>query len=62
LVFWWGLPGEPASRVELTLDAEGEMTRIRVIETRPLEVLDLAGIPLPRQGGSIHGPAMLSRA
>ncbi len=62
LVFWWGAPGEPASRVELTLEPEDEATRLRVVETRPLEVLDLVGIPLPGQGGSIHGPAMLSLA
>jgi uncharacterized protein YndB with AHSA1/START domain len=62
LVFWWGVPGEPASRVEVTLEPECAATRVRVIETRPLEVLDLTGIPLPGQGGSIHGPAMLSLA
>jgi uncharacterized protein YndB with AHSA1/START domain len=62
LVFWWGDSAEPASRVELTLEPEGDSTRVRVVETRPLEVLDLTGIPLPRQGGSIHGPAMLSLA
>ncbi len=62
LVFWWGAPGEPASRVELTLEPEGETTRIHVVETRPLEVLDLVGIPLPGGGGSQHGPAMLSVA
>ena len=62
LVFWWGGPGEPASRVELTLESEGHATRVRVVETRPLEVLDLAGIPLPGHGGSLHGPAMLSLA
>jgi uncharacterized protein YndB with AHSA1/START domain len=62
LVFWWSVSAEPASRVELTLEPEGHATRVRVVETRPLEVLDLTGIPLPRQGGSIHGPAMLSLA
>ena len=62
LVFWWGVAGEPASRVELTLEPVQGATRVRVIESRPLEVLDLAGIPLPGQGGSIRGPAMLSLA
>jgi uncharacterized protein YndB with AHSA1/START domain len=67
LVFWWGADGEADSRVELTLEPEGEeITRLRVAETRPLEVLDAVGIPLPRTGGSAggssHGPAMLLAA
>jgi uncharacterized protein YndB with AHSA1/START domain len=62
LVFWWGSGDEPATRVELTLEPEGEdATRLRVTETRPLELLDLVGIPLPG-GGEIHGPAMLVAA
>jgi uncharacterized protein YndB with AHSA1/START domain len=60
LVFWWSLEGEPATRVELSLDPEGaSATRLRIVEARPLEVLDLVGIPLPGSGGSSHGPAML---
>ena len=63
LVFWWGADGEADSRVELTLEPEGDgITRLRVAETRPLEVLDAVGIPLPRTGGSTHGPAMLLAA
>jgi hypothetical protein len=63
LVFWWTEDGEPASRVELTLDPqEGLMTRLRITETRPLEVLDLVGIPLPGTNGSAHGPALLLAA
>ena len=63
LVFWWSADGEPASRVELTLEPEAEeITRLRVAETRPLEVLDVVGIPLPGRGGSTHGPAMLVAA
>jgi uncharacterized protein YndB with AHSA1/START domain len=63
LVFWWGPDGEPATRVELTLDPEGDhATRLRVAETRPLEALDLVGLPLPGQGGTLHGPAMLAVA
>jgi uncharacterized protein YndB with AHSA1/START domain len=63
LVFWWGSGDEPATRVELTLEPEGEdATRLRVTETRPLELLDLVGIPLPGGGGEIHGPAMLVAA
>lgn len=63
LVFWWGPESEPASRVELTLEPEGEgVTRLRVAETRPLDVLDLTGIPLPGSGGHSYGPSMLALA
>jgi uncharacterized protein YndB with AHSA1/START domain len=61
LVFWWGPDGEPATRVELTVEPEGALTRLRVVESRPLEVLDLVGLPLPEQSQG-HGPAMLAVA
>jgi uncharacterized protein YndB with AHSA1/START domain len=64
LTFWWSSDDEPASRVELTLEpgAEG-YTRLRVVEARPLEVLDVTGIPLPGTGGGAQrGPAMLAVA
>jgi len=61
LVFWWSADDEPVSRVELTLEPEeAGYTRLRVIEARPLEVLDLTGIPLPGSGGVQRGPAMLA--
>lgn len=60
LVFWWSLDGEPATRVEVSLDPVGPAaTRLRVVEARPLELLDLVGVPLPGAGRSTHGPAML---
>jgi uncharacterized protein YndB with AHSA1/START domain len=63
LVFWWSADGEPASRVELTLEPEADgYTRLRVVEARPLEVLDVVGIPLPGAGGAHRGPAMLAIA
>jgi hypothetical protein len=63
LVFWWSTYGEPASRVELTLEPEDHVcTRLRVVESRPLEVLDVTGIPLPGSGGSSYGPAMVAVA
>jgi uncharacterized protein YndB with AHSA1/START domain len=67
LVFWWSLDGEPASRVELTLESQGDqLTRLRIVESRPLEVLDVVGIPLHGAGGPAdgpsHGPALLSLA
>lgn len=61
LTFWWSAGDQPASRVELTLvpDEDGG-TRLRVVESRPLEVLDLVGIPLGRQGGATFGPALVA--
>ena len=43
LVFWWSAPDEEASRVELDLDEVDEGTRVRVTESRPLEILTLRG-------------------
>jgi uncharacterized protein YndB with AHSA1/START domain len=60
LSFWWAVDGEPATRVELTLVPESEMTRLRVVETRPLELLDLVGLPLPGIGGRTFGPALVA--
>ncbi|HTX31685.1 MAG TPA: SRPBCC domain-containing protein [Solirubrobacteraceae bacterium] len=63
LVFWWSADSGPATRVELTLEPEGNgCTRLHVVEARPLDVLDLVGIPLPGGGGSSQGPAMLVAA
>jgi uncharacterized protein YndB with AHSA1/START domain len=63
LTFWWSSDDEPASRVELRLEPEAEgYTRLRVIEARPLEVLDVTGIPLPGTGGAQRGPSMLALA
>jgi uncharacterized protein YndB with AHSA1/START domain len=60
LAFWWAADGEPATRVELTLDGDDDSTRLRVVETRPLDVLDLVGMPLPRIGGPTFGPALVA--
>jgi uncharacterized protein YndB with AHSA1/START domain len=60
LSFWWARDDEPASRVELRIEARGEHTRLRVVETRPLEVLDLVGVPLPGAGGATYGPALVA--
>jgi uncharacterized protein YndB with AHSA1/START domain len=55
LVFWWSQPGEDATRVELELEEDGEETHLRVVESRPLALLDLYGAeivhaaPRPRQ-------------
>jgi uncharacterized protein YndB with AHSA1/START domain len=65
LTFWWAANDEPASRVELTLDRlEDGGTRLRVIEARPLELLDLVGLPLSGGGTGQrgYGPALLAGA
>jgi uncharacterized protein YndB with AHSA1/START domain len=57
LVFWWAAPGEDSTRVELELDEDevDDVTHVRVVESRPLAVLDLYGAdavfaaPPPRQ-------------
>jgi len=61
LAFWWALDDEPASRVELTVTAvTDQRTLLRVVETRPLDVLDLVGTPLPGHGGTTYGPALVA--
>jgi uncharacterized protein YndB with AHSA1/START domain len=61
LTFWWTRAEEPASRVELEISplAEGG-TLLRVAETRPLEALDLVGIPLPGTGTHGYGPVLVA--
>jgi uncharacterized protein YndB with AHSA1/START domain len=58
LAFWWAADGEPASRVEITIDEHAEQTRLRIREARPVEVVDLVGLPLSRIGGRSYGPAL----
>ena len=61
LAFWWAHDDEPASRVELTLEPDEDGgTQLRVVESRPLDVLDLVGTPLRRTGGASYGPALVA--
>jgi uncharacterized protein YndB with AHSA1/START domain len=60
LAFWWAADGEPATRVELTIDRERDGTRLRVVESRPLDVLDLVGMPLRHISGPTFGPALVA--
>jgi len=61
VAFWWALDDEPASRVELTVTSVAtERTLLRVVESRPLDVLDLSGTPLPGHGGRTFGPALVA--
>jgi uncharacterized protein YndB with AHSA1/START domain len=60
LAFWWADGIDTASRVELSLTDDDGRTRLRVTETRPLEVLDLVGLRLPGLGGGSYGPALVA--
>jgi uncharacterized protein YndB with AHSA1/START domain len=60
LAFWWAEDGEPATRVELTLHEYEDEVRLRVVESRPLELLDLVGIPLDGSEGRTYGPALVA--
>jgi uncharacterized protein YndB with AHSA1/START domain len=66
LAFWWEQDGEPASRVALELTETDDGTRLRVVESRPLDVLDLVGTPLAGPGGlgtpdgNRYGPALVA--
>lgn len=61
VAFWWALDDEPASRVCFSVTGLPDgATHVRVVETRPLEGLDLVGIPLPGQTGSTFGPALIA--
>lgn len=61
LAFWWARDDEPATRVELTLVDAGDGTRLRVVETRPLELLDAIGSPLFGSGSASFGPELAAR-
>jgi hypothetical protein len=61
LSFWWAEGDDPATRVELTLEPAGEdTTLLRVLETRPLDLLDLVGTPIRGAGGQYFGPALVA--
>ena len=59
LVFWWSEPGAESRRVEITLEPMEEGTRVRVIESRPLAVLDAYGADLGSAIG-MRGPQALA--
>lgn len=60
LSFWWTVGEEPASRVELRILERDNGSRLRIVETRPLDRLDLVGMPLPGAGGVSYGPALVA--
>ena len=48
LVFWWSVDDGEASRVEVDLIEEADGTRVRVIESRPLEQVEFLASPGPQ--------------
>jgi uncharacterized protein YndB with AHSA1/START domain len=58
LSFWWHAEGQAATRVEVELEEAEGGTRVRVVETRPLAVLDAYGSDLGAAIGA-SGPQAL---
>jgi uncharacterized protein YndB with AHSA1/START domain len=61
LVFWWAAPDEDSTRVELSLEEDGDVTHVRVIESRPLAMLDLYGAEIVTSAPPFRQPEMLAR-
>jgi uncharacterized protein YndB with AHSA1/START domain len=61
LVFWWAAPEEDSTRVELSLEEEGDFTHVRVVESRPLAMLDLYGAEIVTTAPPFRQPEMLAR-
>jgi uncharacterized protein YndB with AHSA1/START domain len=59
LSFWWG---EDVTRVEIELEPVEDGTRVRVVESRPLAVLDAYGSDLGAAIGGVQGPQALVAA
>lgn len=63
LTFWWQAQDGSPSRVCIELTGTDGGTLIRVVEARPLDVLDLVGLPLPgygHLGEQRFGPALVA--
>ena len=61
LVFWWAAPDEDSTRVELELEEEDGMTHVRVVESRPLAMLDLYGAEIVTAAPQRRQPEMMVR-
>ena len=62
LVFWWSTPGEEATRVEIDLEECHDGTRVRVTESRPLEILDGRDLAIELGGESSGGSGPIALA
>ncbi|HEY6779861.1 MAG TPA: SRPBCC domain-containing protein [Thermoleophilaceae bacterium] len=56
LTFWWNAEGEESTRVELELLPDADGTRVRVVESRPLALLDAVGPDLALELRSTSHP------
>ena len=61
LVFWWSRPEEDATRVEIELEDAGAGTVLRVVESRPLAMLDLRGVELVVSAPPLQAPELIAR-
>jgi uncharacterized protein YndB with AHSA1/START domain len=63
LAFWWSADGEESTRVEVELEEREDGTRVRVLESRPLALLDAVGpeLALELGVGRPGMPEMLAR-
>ena len=61
LVFWWAAPDEESTRVEIELEEDGAETHVRVVESRPLAMLDLYGAEILGGAAPPQQPEMLVR-
>jgi uncharacterized protein YndB with AHSA1/START domain len=62
LVFWWAAPDQDSTRVELELEEEDDgMTHVRVVESRPLAMLDLYGVEAVTAAPQRRQPEMMVR-
>jgi uncharacterized protein YndB with AHSA1/START domain len=60
LAFWRGEPGGESTRVEVELEELDAGTRVRVVESRPLAVLDVRGVEAIVSAPPSFGPQALA--
>lgn len=58
IAFWWRRPDQDATRVEIELREESPGTVLRVVETRPLRLLDAGGSLIETWATEASGPQM----
>ena len=61
LVFWWAAPEEDSTRVELELEEDEGVTHVRIVESRPMAMLDLYGPAIVTAAPPPRQPEMLAR-
>ena len=66
LVFWWAAPDEDSTRPWVlyrprATEEDGGVTHVRVVESRPLAMLDLYGAEIVTSAPPFRQPEMLAR-